>query len=336
MPTQRFPMPPTASPLYDAAILGLKLTAGLEMLLVDAGLPSSDAQAGADDQPSGPAWTAFEASLVNRGYFQDLLPGSVGYQQRLQQARMAFGQAGLIKEGPAERAARLFQSLQHSIDVEAWRAQQGPLAAADDDHWMRDGAADLEAELAGRQAERDAQESARQQVAERVTTFVEGLGDLEGAEIPETLEIGVDVSMDAVLSELRTALGVAGDAAVVEPLSSEDEGSSFFSDPSDDDDDDNDHDEEEEGDMAAAGPSSSGGVEKTSGFFAAYLDELEAQLRDSTVPKTFAATGDTPVDVDANLVANLLASVDMQQGLAGPASNLAGMVGLDVEPGKKK
>lgn len=291
-------MPTSASPSYDAAILGLKLTAGAEMLLAEASAHGPDTAT----VPSG--WPAFEASLVKCGYFQSLLPGSAGYQQRLQQARGAFAGACAGAQGPAERARGLLQG----VDVDAWRASRGALAPADSDAWMRDGAADLEAELAGRQAERDAHDAAKQQVAERVAAFVEGVGDLDGAEVPAALDVAVDVSMDAVLRELRAALGVEGpdDDAV-----SSDEGSSFFSDPATSGDDEDD-------------PAAPSEAAHAPGFFAAYLDELESQLSSSTVPKTF----DGPVDV--NLVANLLASVDMQEGMAGPASNLAGMVGLDV------
>ena len=37
-----------------------------------------------------------------------------------------------------------------------------------------------------------------------------------------------------------------------------------------------------------------------------------------------------PIDLDMNLVKNLLKSVAAQQGAAGPASNLAGLLGLDL------
>ena len=37
-----------------------------------------------------------------------------------------------------------------------------------------------------------------------------------------------------------------------------------------------------------------------------------------------------PVDVDLNLVQNLLASYEAQEGLAGPVGNLAGMLGLQM------
>lgn len=316
-------MPSTSSSSYDAAILGLKLTAGAEMLLAQATADVHDHKA-----PSGPAWDAFEAALVDRGYFHSQLPGSAAYTQRLQEARAAFAAtpAGMERcDAPAARARALLQALPSDMDAAAWRAREhGPLCPADDDAWMRDGAADLEAELAGRQAERDAHEATRVQVAERVAAFVAGEGGLEGAEVPESLDLGVDVSMDAVLRELQAALGVGepgGGRRDDDQLSSE-EGSSFFSDPDSGDDD--------EEDATPAAASGSGEPTEGHGFFAAYLDELESQLRSTTVPNTFS-TGDEPVDVDANLVANLLASVDMQQGLAGPASNLAGMVGLKTE-----
>lgn len=38
----------------------------------------------------------------------------------------------------------------------------------------------------------------------------------------------------------------------------------------------------------------------------------------------------TPIDPDMNLVQNLLASYQAQEGLPGPASNLAGMLGLNL------
>lgn len=68
------------------------------------------------------------------------------------------------------------------------------------------------------------------------------------------------------------------------------------------------------------------------------MEALDEQLHGTTLGKTFQQEGappqasqdDVPVDVDINLVQNLLASVDVQQGMAGPGSNLAGMLGLSL------
>lgn len=91
-------------------------------------------------------------------------------------------------------------------------------------------------------------------------------------------------------------------------------------------------------------------------FMDAYDQALADELASSRVgsiinPKssTSAATGDQaetpeasaeaeqpaaddlkPVDLDTNLVRNLLQSYTAQQGLAGPAGNLAGLLGLDL------
>lgn len=44
----------------------------------------------------------------------------------------------------------------------------------------------------------------------------------------------------------------------------------------------------------------------------------------------------TPVDVDVNLVKNLLDSFSSQEGLPGPASNLLGLMGLQLPQDSKK
>ena len=89
-------------------------------------------------------------------------------------------------------------------------------------------------------------------------------------------------------------------------------------------------------------------------FFDVYSGALEDQLRDTRMAESFdrmlagssskggdskhAADGGTngalePVDLDMNLVRSLLKSVSAQQGLAGPAGNLAGLLGIDIPLG---
>ena len=50
----------------------------------------------------------------------------------------------------------------------------------------------------------------------------------------------------------------------------------------------------------------------------------------STQEQGQEASGLQPVDLDLNLVENLLASYAGQQGLPGPASNLAGLMGIGL------
>lgn len=46
--------------------------------------------------------------------------------------------------------------------------------------------------------------------------------------------------------------------------------------------------------------------------------------------------GFTPVDVDLNLVKSFLGSFSSQEGLPGPASNLLGLMGLQLPHDDKK
>ena len=110
------------------------------------------------------------------------------------------------------------------------------------------------------------------------------------------------------------------------------------------------------------------------GFSAMYAEALEAQLRGTTLGQTYeedqegpgaqgpgigsgapgragrsaagAAEGEggpgegglQPINLDVNLVKNLMKSVGFQEGLSGPASNLAGLLGLRlpvVRPGQE-
>lgn len=267
----------------------------MEMVLADAAVQcnadadgmASTSSPSQDALPTGPRWQAFVASLTKMGYFQEQLPGSALYNTLLQQAHAAFTSTS---DPPTTSQAdtmlacawRTLQSLPE-VDASTWRALHPTLASADDDGWMRDGGPELDAELARRQAERDAHQTATEgasvstrgpgasveDVAGRIGAFVDGHGGVDGAQVPDVLEMGVDVSMDAVLRELSAALGVplgkAGDVAGMDVASnglddddgeSEEEGSSFFSDPptSDDEEDDDtaavQQEEEEE-----AGPS---------------------------------------------------------------------------------
>ncbi|EFJ05878.1 hypothetical protein SELMODRAFT_431192 [Selaginella moellendorffii] len=85
-----------------------------------------------------------------------------------------------------------------------------------------------------------------------------------------------------------------------------------------------------------------------------YSDAIQHELKNSSVSKTFAqpdvsrasgsastsatATGDDnlPVDVDLNLLKNLLDSYSSQQGLPGPASNVLGMMGMQLPDDKEE
>jgi hypothetical protein len=118
------------------------------------------------------------------------------------------------------------------------------------------------------------------------------------------------------------------------------------------------------GGLGRAKGGASGGAGRTGGFMDLYSSVLEQQLAGTSMAETFersrpeeVATATAPasskeegeeagggqpekeaaplqpVDLDMNLVKNLLRSAAAQGGLAGPASNLAGMLGLELPQG---
>ena len=102
-------------------------------------------------------------------------------------------------------------------------------------------------------------------------------------------------------------------------------------------------------DVLTATDSDDDGDAGDAGFMQAYDEVLADELSDSRVgsilaPAQTASTAGAnavhtqgsddkdlkPVDLDTNLVRNLLQSYTAQQGLAGPAGNLAGLLGLEL------
>lgn len=214
--------------------------------------------------------------------------------------------------------------------------------------WLSEGQELLERELQKRQAESAGSGAEKQDaaaagatagtaaaeeeydpvaLAARMRAFVEAGASLEGAEVPRFDE-GVDeassgeededlppgFSVSGLMHELRAALGVAGG-------------------------------EEEDSDAASEGSSFYGGDSESEGegFAEAYAGALRSQMREAETVRP-GGDGDgaqarrrdalledlEPPDVDVNLVQSLLASVGMQGGEAGPASNLAALLGVQL------
>ncbi|BDA41334.1 probable protein ecdysoneless homolog [Coccomyxa sp. Obi] len=276
-PPKGYPLPPPDSPPYRAAHLGMKLTCGFEMLyskrehhaegnmdnganasteagiahagcrMADAGSATTGrAQALSEEQVAdNPSWRAYKSSLERNGYFKDNIPGSQQYRELMQAALQSFAASEAYKRSTAALAApilRMQEILARPISKE--QLEEEMQGAEDDDSWMRDGAAELERELAARQAEMGATASEKQpgtsfdpdDLAERMKAFVEKESSFEGAELPASAQRkGVSLDSKRFWAELGSALGMQpGDGG---PFSdSEDEGSSFFGGGSDEDD----------------------------------------------------------------------------------------------------
>lgn len=237
------------------------------------------------------------------------------------------------------------------------------LPANDDDSWMYNGEGELNLAISERQKEMETYASEKRRdkrqnngttnnsgsqsndfnlgdIAETMQAFVSKLSSFEGAEVPEdrnTKEVQLDV--DQFMKEMESVLGNEG------PLADDDfEGHSSSSEM-------NFGDSEDESDLDG---NEDNGINDT--FMHSYSDALNEELNASTLKRSFMRVDQqlhndgegtskvendedeelTPVDVDLNLVKSFLDSFSSQQGLPGPASNLLGLMGLEIPPEAKK
>ncbi|KAI8105724.1 hypothetical protein M9434_000306 [Picochlorum sp. BPE23] len=208
----------------------------------------------------------------------------------------------------------------------------------DDDSWLYTASDRLQEELDAREKEQELHGFDPDELSKRMKQFVDTMSTMHGADIVDE-EIQFDP--DAFLNMFRE---------VDDDASSVSEGSSFYALGSSSDDDrdtyysrnitvntDTDSDDDEA--HANAGNMAEGDANNQSGaddeFTEAYSEVLADQLRGTSLDASFAGTsGDdgtmNPVDVDVNLVSHLLASYEEQGALPGPASTLAGMLGISL------
>ncbi|KAF3777717.1 ecdysoneless-like protein [Nymphaea thermarum] len=178
-------------------------------------------------------------------------------------------------------------------------------------------------------------------IAKTMKAFVNKVSSYKGAEIPENRDSDdVELNVDRLIKEMETVIrndspeGTSSATGLEEATSSS---SDMDFDASDDD-------------LSDSEPSES--METGDSFMQSYSDALSDQLKDSTLRKSFLhANGPTPstnisqglptssaevdadftpVDMDVNLVQSLIDSFSSQQGLPGPASNLLGLLGLQL------
>lgn len=237
------------------------------------------------------------------------------------------------------------------------------------------------------------------QLSSKMKEFMEASTNWEGAEVAEDDSIGegigggVDFDEKKFIAEIQKLFGSGvrvdggGGGGVKKKKgggysgededgtdSSSEEGSSFYSDGSEEDEtedtDDEVHHLKRNAAWEAATATDSDDEDEENDFKESYDAVLAHQLKDTSLAQTFATAESLvnaeerkkktqasaaqaglagavdpidgedeeeeedisllPVDVDANLVANLLASYQEQAGLPGPASNLAGLLGIHL------
>ncbi|XP_027178227.1 protein ecdysoneless homolog [Coffea eugenioides] len=357
-PPKCYPRMPLSSDAeaYKEAELGMKIACGFEMVY-----QLRKRQGG---EGKGSTWEVFRGNLERSGYFQGLLPGSVEYKRLVQKADEYYRNSALhsrasdILNAPVRRIDEIL-ALPHSADD--FKVQELP--PSDDDSWLYYGEDELNAALQERQKEMELFDSKRKrkqkvkeeedagpsaydlgEIANSMQAFVKKMSSYEGAEVPESRDTkDVDFDADRFMKDMESVLrgqcfeDTGNDVDHGESSSSDTD----FDDFEDDSDIAEPSEHEEEGGDA---------------FMESYTDALNKELKPTTLDRSFIraneetlkkdegisnATEDmeeefNPVDVDVNLVKSLLDSFSSQQGLPGPASNLLGLMGLQLpEDGKK-
>ncbi|ESW30359.1 hypothetical protein PHAVU_002G146800 [Phaseolus vulgaris] len=338
---------------FVEAELGMKIACGLEMMYQQRKRDGVEGQ--------GSTWEAFRKSLENSGYFQGLLPGSSEYQRLVQSAQEYYRNTSLhsqtseLMNAPVRRIDEIL-ALPHSVDD--FKDQEVP--PSDDDSWLYDGEEELNSVLMERQKEMEqydlkhkkkgkakedkdtgrssalnADEFDPGDIAKTMQAFVHKLSSYKGAEAPDDRNKEVNLDVDQFIKDMESIMKPSDNEAANNNI---EEGSS--SDPDFDD---------SEGDVGELGEDD----EDT--FMWSYSDAMNQELKATTLQKSFVRANEipkdqgtsnasehnmdedfSPVDVDVNLVKSFLDSFSSQQGLPGPASNLLGLMGVQLPQDTKK
>ncbi len=369
-PVKNWPdIPMSSHPDYPAAILGVKVSAGYEMLLsfFDKGSDYSNAQYKS-------VVPAVKEILTEEIDLESLKTASANCPPAESEAWLQQGPQIMENElKKHEEEAKLHEERKLQQQNRRKNDTNGPQnnnSNEDDDEF---------------------QDFDPSQLSSKMKEFMEASANWEGAEVPgEGSGNAVDFDETKFIAELQRIFGGGvgkkkkknensrsgggGGADDNSDNSSSEEGSSFYSDGSEDEDGDVENlasrhaqytweaatatDSDDDG-----GGGGSGNEDDALDFRESYDAVLAQQLRDTSLAHTFTTAeavlnaeegkrdqsggGTTageehsdkdneedisllPVDVDANLVASLLASYQEQAGLPGPASNLAGLLGINL------
>ncbi|XP_076882080.1 protein ecdysoneless homolog [Bidens hawaiensis] len=341
-----YPMPPRSDGGYAAAELGMKIACGFEMIY------QMKKRNGLEGK--GGTWEVYKESLEKNGYFDGLLPGSKEYKRLMENAEDYYRKSSLhhreseILSAPVRRIDDI---LSQPFSVDEFNGRDLP--PSDDDSWLYNGEDELNAALSERQHEMEYYDMNHKKnkskeegvgpsssnfddydlgdIAKSMKEFVDKMSSFEGAEVPadgssKNVDFDVDHFMKEIESVMKPSNAASGDGDydVDEELSSD-----MDLDDPEDSDIEEDEDEQKE-------------------FMSSYSDALSHELKSTTLDKSFVRADETqvkkdegtsreldddeftPVDVDLNLVKSFLGSFSSQEGLPGPASNMLGVMGLQL------
>uniref|UniRef100_A0A1J3I5T9 Protein SGT1-like protein n=1 Tax=Noccaea caerulescens TaxID=107243 RepID=A0A1J3I5T9_NOCCA len=348
-----YPMPSISDrDAYTEAELGMKIACGMEMMYQQRKKDGEDGK--------GISWSKYKDSLEKKGYFEGLLSGSKEYKRLMENAEeyyrksSSFSRTRDIMSAPGRRIDEIL-ALPYSEDD--FKGQEVPLS--DNDSWLYDGEDELNSVLQERQKEMEFYNSEKERkqkakgkqesgsssdanmnsfdlgdISKSMQQFMLKVSSYKGAEVPENRDFKeVDLDVDRFMKDIESMLGSQSHLEQADDDSDGSEGSSMDMD-FDDIEDDSEGEESNE--------------EAKESFMESYSGAMNEELKNSTLEKSFEHVSQpsskqneesskgldeeefTPIDADFNLVKNLLESYSSQQGLPGPASNLLGLMGLQL------
>ncbi|KAF8081978.1 hypothetical protein N665_0854s0015 [Sinapis alba] len=350
-----YPMPSVSErEAYSEAEIGMKIACGMEMMY------QVRKKEGEDGRGSG--WSKYKENLEKNGYFEGLVAGSKEYKRLMEKAEEYYQKSSSVSRTRDIMSApvrRIDEILDLPYSEDDFKGQE-EVAVSDSDSWMYDGEDELNSVLQERQKEMEFYNSKKERkqkgkekgegggsssdanvnnfdlgdISKSMEQFIHKVSGYKGAEVPENREFKeVNLDVDRFMKDIESMLGSQEQA---DDESDGSEGSSMDMDFEDDSEgeDPNDDDDEKEA------------------FMESYSGAMNEELKKSTLEKSFehvnqhsskqngesSKTSDekedddefTPIDADFNLVKNLLESYSSQQGLPGPASNLLGLMGLQL------
>ncbi|XP_071706986.1 protein ecdysoneless homolog [Rutidosis leptorrhynchoides] len=356
-----YPMPQTSDGGYTSAELGMKIACGFEMMYQTRKRDVLDGKRG--------TWDVYRDSLEKSGYFEGLIPGSNEYKRLMENARDYYLKSSLhsreseIMSAPVRRIDEIFAQ---PVSLDEFKGQE--IGPSDDDSWLYNGEDELNADLRERELEMEHYNLNRKtknkskegedvgpsnsskiddwdlgDITKSMQEFVKKMSSFEGAEVPGDRNSNVDFDVDHFMKEIESFMkppkdthdGDESDEDLSTDMDLDDSDSSDMEDVCDDDDD----------------------KHEQTAFKTCYDDALNEELKNTTLIKSFVRANElplnkdegtsnvsegiddeqlSPVDVDLNLVKSLLSSFSSQEGLPGPASNMLGIMGLQLPHDNKK
>lgn len=345
---------------FVEAELGMKVACGMEMMYQQRKRDGVEGR--------GSTWEVFRKSLEDSGYFQGLLPGSSEYHRLMQSAQEYFRSTSLhsresdLMNAPVKRIDEIL-ALPHSVDD----FKDHEIPPSDDDSWLYDGEEELNSVLMERQKEIELYDLKHKKkakakedqntgpsaasnaadgfdpsdIAKTMQAFVHKFSSYKGAEAPEDRNKEVDLDVDQFIKDMESVMKHSGGEVA---NNNTEEGSSS----------DLDFDDSDESDIAELDEDNE---DREDNFMRFYSDAMNEELKATTLQKSFVRANEqipkkdqgtsnasehimdedfSPVDVDVNLVKSFLDSFSSQQGLPGPASNLLGLMGVQLPQDAKK